>query len=395
MRTETNLELGKRESGGRVWKMSRAGLNWPKGRRDRGQPTGKELQALGCKIQPTLQFFEDFIHCQLGWIVRACNLSERPPLKLFHSAQPLGRGDLIRPEGLLTWAECRSGDTKGVCSAKGDFVKFTRRSTAGQQGAGKDGLFSHKAQLPYRHHLLQDAAQPQGQCLSHKGEWTFDPGATSGKEPTLPMQETHVRSLGGEDPLEEGPATHSSILAWRIPIERGAWRATVHGVTKSQTQLNWLSRHSSCSRNVARALCFCKTVLQRAQLPLSFCHSLFSWAPSALSPPAEPLSQQQRQQRHPISFVLTSHGGTLGGSHSTLHTLCPLQASSCPGSSSLWEQSLYLVTLGHAMTTWSLIAKQDHRWCCSHSAPVVQPHQPADRSLRWDERARPPRLQDS
>ena len=123
---------------------------------------------------------------------------------------------------------------------------------------------------------------------------------------------------------------------------------------------------------MARALCFWKAVLQRAQLPLSFCHSLFSWAPSVLSPPAEPLSQQQRQQ-HPISFVLISHGGTLGGSHSTLHTLCPLQASSCPGSSSLWEQSLYLVTLGHAMTTWSLIAKQDHRWCCSHSAPVVQP----------------------
>ena len=40
MRIETNLELGKRESGGRVWKMSKAGLNWPKGRRDGGQPTG-------------------------------------------------------------------------------------------------------------------------------------------------------------------------------------------------------------------------------------------------------------------------------------------------------------------------------------------------------------------
>ena len=49
------------------------------------------------------------------------------------------------------------------------------------------------------------------------------------------MWETWVRSLGWEDPLEEGMATHSSILAWRIPMDRGAWRATVHGVTKSQT----------------------------------------------------------------------------------------------------------------------------------------------------------------
>ena len=49
--------------------------------------------------------------------------------------------------------------------------------------------------------------------------------------------ETWVRSLGWEDPLEEGMATHSSILAWRIPMDRGAWWATVHGVTKSRTQL--------------------------------------------------------------------------------------------------------------------------------------------------------------
>ena len=47
-----------------------------------------------------------------------------------------------------------------------------------------------------------------------------------------------IWSLGGEDPLEEGMATHSSSLAWRIPMNRGAWRATVHGVAKSQT---WLS----------------------------------------------------------------------------------------------------------------------------------------------------------
>ena len=49
------------------------------------------------------------------------------------------------------------------------------------------------------------------------------------------MQETGVRSLGLENPLEEGMATHSSILAWRSPVDRGAWRATAHGATKSWT----------------------------------------------------------------------------------------------------------------------------------------------------------------
>ena len=49
------------------------------------------------------------------------------------------------------------------------------------------------------------------------------------------MWETCVRSLGWEDPLEEGKATHSSILAWRIPMNTESWWATVHGVTKSWT----------------------------------------------------------------------------------------------------------------------------------------------------------------
>ena len=49
------------------------------------------------------------------------------------------------------------------------------------------------------------------------------------------MHETWVKSLGWEDPLEEGMATHSSILDWRTLMDRGAWRATVHGVTTSQT----------------------------------------------------------------------------------------------------------------------------------------------------------------
>ena len=49
------------------------------------------------------------------------------------------------------------------------------------------------------------------------------------------MWGTWVGSLGWEDPLEEGMATHSSILAWRIPKDRGALWAPVHGVTKSNT----------------------------------------------------------------------------------------------------------------------------------------------------------------
>ena len=44
-----------------------------------------------------------------------------------------------------------------------------------------------------------------------------------------------IRSLGWEDPPEEGMTTHPSILAWRNPMDKGAWRARVERVAKSQT----------------------------------------------------------------------------------------------------------------------------------------------------------------
>ena len=55
--------------------------------------------------------------------------------------------------------------------------------------------------------------------------------------------ETWVQSLGWEDPLEKGMATLSSILAWRIPMDRGAWPAAVHGGRKESDMTDQLSTH--------------------------------------------------------------------------------------------------------------------------------------------------------
>ena len=52
------------------------------------------------------------------------------------------------------------------------------------------------------------------------------------------MQETRVRFLGLEDPLEREVAIHSSVRAWKIPMDRGAWWATIHCPAKSQTRLS-------------------------------------------------------------------------------------------------------------------------------------------------------------
>ena len=77
------------------------------------------------------------------------------------------------------------------------------------------------------------------------------------------MWETWVRSLGREDPLKEGMAIHSSILAWRILKDRGAWRSIVHGVTQSRTWLKQLSF------NQVYLICF-----QSSSILFSYSHSM-------------------------------------------------------------------------------------------------------------------------
>ena len=56
-------------------------------------------------------------------------------------------------------------------------------------------------------------------------------GSSAGKESTW-IAEAPVQSLGWEDPLKEGIAARSSNLAWRIPMDRGGWRAIVPGVQR-------------------------------------------------------------------------------------------------------------------------------------------------------------------
>ena len=74
--------------------------------------------------------------------------------------------------------------------------------------------------------------------------------------PKQEPQETQVRSLGLGGPLEEEMATHSSVLAWSIPTERGSWRDTVHEVTKSRTRL---SMHIEGKKEtLPHQMCLCK-----------------------------------------------------------------------------------------------------------------------------------------
>ena len=85
---------------------------------------------------------------------------------------------------------------------------------------------------------MEQLSDISGTVLDYE-DWTLSKtDGVPAVEDFAAMQETWVQSLGWEDPLEEGMATHSSILSWRIPTYRGVWWATVHGAAKSWT---WLS----------------------------------------------------------------------------------------------------------------------------------------------------------
>ena len=71
------------------------------------------------------------------------------------------------------------------------------------------------------------------------------------------MWETWIPSLGRKDPLEEGMAIHSSILAWRIPWTEEPWQATVHEAAKCQTRL---SKSFAATAAAAKSLQSCPTL---------------------------------------------------------------------------------------------------------------------------------------
>jgi len=81
----------------------------------------------------------------------------------------------------------------------------------------------------------REAQEGEDVCIPMANAWASLVAQVVKNPPTV--WEIWVLSLGWEDPLENGMATHPSILAWIIPMNGGAWRAAVLRVAKSQTQL--------------------------------------------------------------------------------------------------------------------------------------------------------------
>ena len=82
-----------------------------------------------------------------------------------------------------------------------------------------------------------------GEGIGYQGQYSWASLVAQMVKNLATIPETWVRSLGWEDPLKKDMATHSSILAWRIPTDRGDWRATVTG---SQTvPFDCMTKHNT------------------------------------------------------------------------------------------------------------------------------------------------------
>ena len=83
--------------------------------------------------------------------------------------------------------------------------------------------------------LLPGLRRTAGEGTGNPPQYSWAPLVAQLVKNLPATRETWIQSLGWKNPLEEGMATHSSILAWRISMDRGTWWATVHGVAESRT----------------------------------------------------------------------------------------------------------------------------------------------------------------
>ena len=86
--------------------------------------------------------------------------------------------------------------------------------------------------------LILGSGRPPGERIDYPLQYSWASLVAQMVKNLPAVWETWVWSLGWEDLLEEGIATHSGILTWRIPMDRGTWWAAVHRIAKSWTQLS-------------------------------------------------------------------------------------------------------------------------------------------------------------
>ena len=174
-----------------------------------------------------------------------------------HPAPPLWLRVMIWAHGILMYVSFPggSGGKESVCNVGNlGSVPGLGRSPGGGPGnplqysclENPHGQRNLAGYSPWGHKELDTTEQ----LSIHAQTEGFPDGSVVKNLPTMQeSQGTQVWSLGHEDPVEEGMATHSSILAGRIPIDRGAWQSTVHGSQRVGHDWNDLARTHTHNAN--------------------------------------------------------------------------------------------------------------------------------------------------
>ena len=151
------------------------------------------------------------------------------------------------------------------------------------------------------------------------------------------MQETWIRSLGREDPLEKEMATNSSILAWRISMDRGAWWVTVH--RSQRVGHDWGATTHSPRRNSHKIFSYMRpNPLNRMQwgVKLPFSHPSFLSSAEDCFPASEAS----------INVILNFERNTFGIFANVWQLICWLDYS-------VWSNLLFIIrTWGHLTPPW-------------------------------------------
>ena len=153
------------------------------------------------------------------WVASLVGEGNGTPLQYFCQEKPMYRG---------AWWATVHGVAKSQTRLNSWCTPCFPGSSAGKESACNAG---DPGSLP-------GLGRTPGEGIGYPFPYSWVPLVAQTVKNLPAIWETWVRSLGWEDPLEEGMKTHSSILAWNISIDREAWHSSVYGVPKSQTRLS-------------------------------------------------------------------------------------------------------------------------------------------------------------
>ena len=129
----------------------------------------------------------------------------------------------------MDWSSCEA-----ICISDQPYFLYLKSSNASLAFLGSSAG-NESACSTGDHSSIPGYGRSPGEGVNYPIQYSWASLVAQMVKNSSAFRETWVRALSWEDPLEEDMATHSSVLSWRIPRDRGAWRAPVRGIAELDT----------------------------------------------------------------------------------------------------------------------------------------------------------------